>query len=164
MSVTDLGATLQSATVPGKQGTVDVILGYDDPAGYEGPSMTYIGSTVGRYANRIASAAFMLNGKTYTMSQCDGRNNLHSGPDSYAFRVWQVKEVTENSITFFLHSPDGDQGFPGALDISTTYTLTEDGIRIDFYGVADQNTLINPTHHRTSGKCGGYAHGFPHAQ
>lgn len=147
MSVTDLGATLQAATVPGKAGSVDVILGYDSPAGYEGPSMTYIGATVGRHANRIAGATFTLNGKTYTLAQSDGCNSLHSGPDSYAFRVWQVQALTENSITFFLHSPDGDQGFPGALDISATYTLTEDGIRIDFDGTADQDTLINLTHH-----------------
>lgn len=148
MAVSDLGATLQSVIVPTKQGaSVDVILGYDAPSGYEGPSMTYLGSTVGRNANRIAKSAFSLNGKHYTLPQCDGENNLHSGPDSYAFRIWEVKAATENSITFFLHSPDGDQGFPGALDLDVTYTLTEDAVRIDYLGTADQDTIINLTHH-----------------
>lgn len=149
IEVTDLGATLHSVLVPDKDGNLcDVVLGYDDAPGYENGSGTFFGATVGRIANRIANGKFTLNGKEYTLVQNNGPNNLHSGLDFYSFRVWDVKESTENSITFSLHSPDGDQGYPGALDIDVTYTLTEDnGVRIDYYGVPDQDTIVNMTNH-----------------
>lgn len=149
MAVTDFGATLHTLLVPGKDGKLlDVVLGYDDPAGYEGPSGTYFGATVGRNANRVGGAAFTLNGKTYTLGNNDGGNNLHSGPDGYSFRVWQVKAITDSSITFTLHSPAGDQGYPGALDVDVTYTLTDDNaVRIDYRAVPDADTVVNLTNH-----------------
>ena len=149
MEVTDFGATLYSLLVPDKEGNLcDVVLGYDDPSGYEGPAGTFFGATVGRNANRIANGKFTLNGKGYQLAKNNGNNNLHSGLDFYSFRIWQVKEVTENSIKFSLHSPDGDQGYPGALDIDVTYTLTEDNeVKIDYYGVPEEDTIINMTNH-----------------
>ncbi len=148
MAVTDFGATLHSLLVPTEQGPLDVVLGYDEPSGYEGPAGTFFGATVGRNANRIAGGTFTLGGKTYQLDINNGPNNLHSGLDFWSFRVWQVKEVTGNSITFFLHSPDGDQGYPGALDIAVTYTLTEDNaVRIHYYGIPQAETLINLTNH-----------------
>ncbi len=149
MEVSDFGALLYSLQVPdGKGNLLDVVLGYDDPAGYEGPSGTFFGVTVGRNANRIGKAAFCLNGKEYVVDKNDGRNNLHSGLDFYSFRVWNVKSHSENSITFSLHSPDGDQGYPGALDIDVTYTLTdENSVRIDYYGIPQADTFVNLTNH-----------------
>ena len=148
MEVTDFGATLYSLRVPTRNGLLDVVLGYDDPAGYEGPSGTFFGATVGRNANRIAGGKFTLGGKTYTLDVNNGPNNLHSGLDFYNFRIWQVTGLTENAITFSLHSPDGDQGYPGALDISVTYTLTEDNtVRIDYYGIPQAETPVNLTNH-----------------
>ena len=148
MAVTDFGATLHSLLVPTEQGLLDVVLGYDEPAGYEGPAGTFFGATVGRNANRICKGTFTLGGKTYSLAINNGPNNLHSGLDFWSFRVWQVKEVGENSITFGLHSPDGDQGYPGAMDISVTYTLTEDNaVRIHYYGIPQAETLINLTNH-----------------
>ena len=149
MEVSDFGATLFSLLVPDKNGElVDVVLGYDDPIGYEGPSGTFFGATVGRNANRIGKAAFTLNGKTYQIDKNDGNNNLHSGYDFYSFRIWNVKEITENTITFSLHSPDGDQGYPGALDIDVKYTLKDDNsIQIDYYGVPEEDTIVNMTNH-----------------
>lgn len=149
MEVTDFGATLYALRLPdGKGNLLDVVLGYDDPTGYEGPSGTFFGATVGRNANRIGKARFCLNGKEYRLTSNDGNNNLHSGLDFYSFRIWQVKAVSENSITFSLHSPDGDQGYPGALDMDVTYTLTEDNtVRIDYYGIPETDTLINMTNH-----------------
>ena len=148
MSVTDFGATLYALQVPTNQGPLDVVLGYDEPSGYEGPAGTFFGATVGRNANRICKGAFTLGGKIYQLDINNGPNNLHSGLDFWSFRVWQVKEVTENSITFFLHSPDGDQGYPGALDIQVTYTLTKDNtLRIRYYGIPQAETLINLTNH-----------------
>ena len=148
MKVTDFGATLYSLLVPSGQGLLDVVLGYDDPGGYEGPSGTFFGATVGRNANRIAGGRFTLGGKAYTLDVNNGPNNLHSGLDFYSFRIWQVSAVTDNAITFSLHSPDGDQGYPGALDISVTYTLTEENsVRIDYYGIPRAETVVNLTNH-----------------
>lgn len=149
MEVTDFGATLFSLMVPdGKGNLVDVVLGYDDPLGYEGPGGTFFGATVGRNANRIGKGHFVLNGVEYQLDRNNGNNNLHSGLDFQSFRVWQVKSIGENSITFSIHSPDGDQGYPGALDLDVTYTLTDDNaVRIDYYGVPQADTIINYTNH-----------------
>ena len=148
MEVTDFGATLYSLLVPTPKGLLDVVLGYDDPAGYEGPSGTFFGATVGRNANRIAGGKFTLNDKSYTLDVNNGPNNLHSGLDFYSFRIWQVKSTTDNAITFALHSPDGDQGYPGELDVEVTYTLTEDNaIRIDYVGIPQSETFVNMTNH-----------------
>lgn len=148
MAVTDFGATLHALYIPTEEGPLDVVLGYDEPAGYEGPAGTFFGATVGRNANRIAGGKFTLGGKTYALDINNGPNNLHSGLDFWSFRIWQVKETTENSITFALHSPDGDQGYPGALDMAVTYTLTDDNaLRIRYHGVPQAQTLINLTNH-----------------
>lgn len=149
MEVSDFGATLCSLLVPDKNRVFcDVVLGYDNPNGYEGLSGTFFGATVGRNANRMKNATFSLNGKDYQLDKNDGNNNLHSGYDFYSFRIWNVKEIAENSITFSLHSPDGDQGYPGALDIDVTYTLTEDNsVRIDYNGVPQDDTIVNLTNH-----------------
>ena len=149
MEVTDFGATLYSLLVPDKEGNLcDVVLGYDDPLGYEGPAGTFFGATVGRNANRICKGKYTLNGKEYQLDTNNNGNNLHSGLDFYSFRIWNVKETTENSITFSLHSPNGDQGYPGALNMDVTYTLTEDNaVQIDYYGVPDQDTIVNMTNH-----------------
>ena len=149
MEVSDFGAALYSLMVPDKDGNLcDVVLGYDDPIGYEGPSGTFFGVTVGRNANRIAGGRFTLNETTYQLDQNQNGNNLHSGLDFYSFRVWDVKDTTDNSITFSLHSPDGDQGYPGAVDIDVTYTLTADNeVQIDYYGVPEEDTIMNLTNH-----------------
>ena len=149
MEVTDFGATLRALRVPTGDGLLDVVLGYDSPAAYEGPGGTFFGATVGRNANRIGGASIVINGVTYPLDKNDkGRNNLHSGLDFQSFRVWDVKETGDSFITFSLHSPDGDQGYPGELDMEVTYTLTDDNaLRIDYYGVPRADTLINYTNH-----------------
>ena len=149
MEVTDFGATLYSLLVPDKDGNqVDVVLGYDSPLGYEGPSGTGFGATIGRNGNRIGKAQFTLNGKIYELDKNNNGNNLHSGLDYYHYRMWEVKATTQNSITLSLHSKDGDQGYPGALDVDVTYTLTDDDeLCIDYYGVVDADTIVNMTNH-----------------
>lgn len=148
ISATDYGATLQAVLVPDKGGNLcDVVLGHDNVSGYENDGK-YFGATVGRNANRIGNASFVLNDKQYKCDENDGKNNLHGGFNSYAHRMWQVTKLTDRSITFSLYSPDGDQGFPGSLDIAVTYTLTEDnGVQISYYGIADADTIINMTNH-----------------
>lgn len=148
IAVTDYGAALVTLKVPDKNGTsLDVVLGYDDAAGYESAN-TYFGATVGRSANRIGKAAFEINGTHYTLDKNDNGNNLHSGTKYYNKRIWQVEKEQKNKITFSLHSPDGDQGYPGTLTMKVAYELTEDNVvRISYHAVPDQDTIINMTNH-----------------
>ena len=148
MEVTDFGAVLYALMVPDKDGNlVDVALSYDSPEAY-GKKTSGFGATIGRNGNRIGNAKFTLNGKVYELTPNNNGNNLHSGIDFYQHRMWTVKETTANSITLSLHSPDGDQGFPGNFDVDVTYTLTDDNeLKIDYNGMADADTVINMTNH-----------------
>lgn len=147
-AVTDYGATLVQVIVADKDGNpCDVVLGYDEAAGYEEGDL-FFGATVGRIANRIGGAAFELNGKTYELEKNNNGNNLHSGMDFYNQRMWSVKSATDNTVIFTLESGDGDQGYPGLLHIEVSYTLTEDNaIKISYRAVPDEDTIINMTNH-----------------
>lgn len=149
MEVSDFGAILHELIVPDKAGNMrDVILGYDSPDEYKGPSRTGFGATIGRNANRISGACFTLNQTLYKLDKNNNENNLHSGWDFYHYRMWNVKNTTENSITFLLHSPDGDQGYPGMVDICVTYTLTnENELWIEYHGIPTKDTILNMTNH-----------------
>lgn len=141
-AITDLGATLVSCWVDG----VDVVLGYDDASGYLNND-GFLGAVVGRNANRIGGAAFPLNGETVHLTPNEGKNNLHSGPDCWYTRLWQVEHVTDNAVRLTLHSPDGDQGFPGNADIAVTYTIEKDALTVRYDAVCDQDTVFNLTNH-----------------
>ncbi len=148
VTVSDYGATIVSIFVPDRNGNpVDVVLGYEDVSGYENGTC-FFGAAIGRVANRIGGARFTLNGKVYELEGNDNGNNLHS---AYAFsnkRFWEVKERSENSITFLWHSPDGDQGYPGEVDVEMSYTVTEDQeLVIRYHGVPKGDTLLNMTNH-----------------
>ena len=146
--ICDYGATLVRLYVPDAAGNIDdVVLGYDDVNGYAN-STTYFGATVGRNSNRIRQGRFTLGSKNYQLAANNGPNNLHSGPDSYAYRFWKVAEYTESSITFTMDSPDGDQGFPGNAQIRVTYSLCAPAtLRLTYYGICDQDTVFNLTNH-----------------
>lgn len=146
-AVTDLGATLVRLLVPGRDGGVsDVVLGYDDCAGYLAGDAC-LGATVGRNANRLKGASFSLGGRTYALTPNEGGNNLHSGPNHYFKRLWQVRSHTESAITLALHSPDEDQGFPGNAEIQVTYRLDGSVLRIVYDAVSDKDTVFNLTNH-----------------
>ncbi len=140
--ITDFGAALVSLFVDG----VDVCLGYDDVTGYEKQG-GYIGAVVGRNANRVGGSQFLLNGAEVLLPANEGRNCLHSGPDCWSFRLWNVTAHTVNSLTLTLHSPHGDQGFPGNADVSVTYTIENDGLTIAYDAVSDRDTVFNLTNH-----------------
>ena len=140
--ITNYGAALVSLFVDG----LDVCLGLDDVAGYESQG-GFLGAVVGRNANRIGGAKFLLNGQEVVLPANEGPNNLHSGPDSWAFRLWDLTAHTENSLTLSLHSPHGDQGFPGNADVSVTYTIENDGLTISYKAVSDRDTAFNLTNH-----------------
>lgn len=145
------GATLQSLTAPDRKGVpADITLGYDDPADYEAKP-NYFGVTVGRYANRIAGGKFALGGRTYQLTQNDGANSLHGGTQGFDKRNWRIVSVSSGPVArvvMALTSPDGDQGYPGKLDVEVTYTLDEAGdLGILFEGEADKPTIVNMTNH-----------------
>lgn len=149
-AVSDFGATLVNIVVPDKNGVLkDVALGYDHAEGYY-DNPCHFGAVIGRNGNRIGGAGFTINGKKYQLAVNDNKNNLHSGPDWYRTRTWEVSDVNEdkNSITFKIESPDGDQGFPGNFTGYVTYTLTDDNeIVIHYEGSADADTIVNMTNH-----------------
>lgn len=147
-AVTDYGAALVRLLVPDRNGNVsDVVLGYDDCNGYR-LGNAFLGATVGRSANRIQGSRFSLNGRSYSLTPNENGNNLHSGPDFYHTRMWTVERYTEQSITFFLASPSGDQGFPGNAEIRVTYSLdNHGGLRIAYDAVSDSDTVFNLTNH-----------------
>lgn len=145
------GATLQSLVVPDRNGRLaDVALGHDDLAGYTG-NRGFFGVTVGRYANRIGGATFTLDGQTYKLPANDGKNALHGGPDGFDRRVWRVRSVAADaaaSVTLGLRSPDGDMGYPGAVDASVTYALEDTGrLTITFEATTTKPTFVNMTNH-----------------
>ena len=145
--ITDLGATLVRLWVPDREGNrADVVLGFDDPADYI-RSGTFFGATVGRNANRVKNASFVLGETTYALGDNEGGNNLHSGPDFYKDRLWRVVRFEESAIEMYLESPNGDQGFPGKAGISVTYTMEADRLRIDYSACCDRDTVFNLTNH-----------------
>ena len=146
--ISDYGATLVRLYVPDAKGELaDVVLGFDDCNGYR-TSTTYFGATVGRNANRVGGAKFHMNGKQINLAVNDNANNLHSGPDSYAFRVWKVAEPTASSIVFSLNSPNGDQGFPGNAKVSVKYSLETGGVlKLTYDAISDMDTVFNLTNH-----------------
>lgn len=147
-SITNYGAALVKLNVPDKEGKLrDVVLGYDDVTGYEKGGGSF-GAPVGRNANRIGGAVITIQDKTYELEKNDNGNNLHSGTNYYNKRIWNVGEKTDSKIEFVLHSPDGDQGYPGTLDMHVTYELTEDNeLRLIYDAIPDQDTIINMTNH-----------------
>jgi aldose 1-epimerase len=150
--VTNYGATLVALRVPDRDGKLaDVILGYDDVAGYEAGA-SYFGATVGRYANRIAHAKFSLDGNTYTLGKNDGENTLHGGIKGFNKRFWTAKDVSSAAgpaLQLAYVSKDGEEGFPGNLNITVTYSLRADRneLKIDYRATTDKDTVINVSNH-----------------
>ena len=148
-TVTDYGTHLVSLMVPDKNGNIDdVVLGFDDANGYRTGNGGFLGATVGRNANRIKDSAFVLDDTKIRLTPNEGKNNLHSGPNPFHLRMWDVVQVKGHSITLHLFSPKGDQGFPGNADIYVTYTLESGGVlRIRYDGLSDRDTVMNLTNH-----------------
>lgn len=150
MTVSNFGAILTNLWVPDKHGIMqDIVLGYDTVEDYENHGYTYFGASIGRNTNRIENATFILHGKEYRLVKNDGENNLHSGPEGYELRIWNVKAIDEenNSITFSIVSSNGDQGYPGELHLDVTYQLQKDAIVITYDAISDKDTILNPTNH-----------------
>lgn len=142
-----LGGAVQKLLVPTEQGKLDVCLGYDTAEEY-GTGGEYYGALIGRVANRISGAAFELSGTRYVLPANEGRHLLHGGPDAFEKKLWIAEPEAENTLTLSYRSPDGENGFPGTLDITVRYTLTGDNaLRIDYTASADRDTPVNLTNH-----------------
>ena len=140
------GGILRSLTVPAPGGSRDIVLGCETLEDYEKQDK-YFGALVGRVANRIGGAAFELNGKSYPLAANSGPNCLHGGVRGFNQAVWQAREV-DGSLVLTHVSPDGDEGFPGTLEVRVTYSLTADGVlRLDYWAKSDADTLCNLTNH-----------------
>ncbi len=152
VSMTDYGCTLTSILLPARKGRmVDVVLGFSTLDGVVRDTCSF-GSIVGRFANRIGGASFVLNGVKYELDKNDnGVNTLHGGFDRWEKKVWKAKRIkTEHGagIQFSRRSPDGEQGFPGAMKVTVTYTLSDDNVlTLAYNAVADRPTPVNLTNH-----------------
>ena len=152
VSVSDFGAVIVDIIVPDRDGKLaDVNLGYDSVTGYEKNEPGY-GSFIGRVANRIAGAKFEVNGKTYRLVKNDGENCLHGGGEMGYNKTMYETEIIEETdavtVEFSRLSPDMEQGFPGNLDMTVSYTLTDDNeLVIEYFAVSDADTVFNFTNH-----------------
>lgn len=145
------GATLTELRVPDKRRkSVDIVLGFDSLRPYEEQS-PYFGATVGRYANRISGAKFVLDGKDYYLAPNNSHNTLHGGIRGFDKRLWKAEPLNENGVAavkFTYTSKDMEEGFPGNLTATVTYSLNNDNeLRIDYTATTDKPTPINLTNH-----------------
>ena len=151
------GGIVQSLKVPDKNGAFgDVVFGFDNLDGYLSPAYVkaspFFGALIGRYANRIANAQFTLDGQDYTLPKNDGQNCLHGGPEGFDKKVWKVVKADVGPdgprLELGYFSKDGEEGFPGNLAVTATYTVTDDnGLKVDFRATTDKDTVCNLTHH-----------------
>ncbi|MFG2457697.1 aldose epimerase family protein [Streptomyces sp. NPDC048523] len=157
------GGIVQSVEVPDRDGrTADVVLGFAGLEGYLEHSGPYLGAFVGRYANRIAGGRFELDGVTYALAPNNAPNSLHGGERGFDKRVWDMEPAGEHGVRLSRVSPHGEEGFPGRLEVSGTYSLDESGaLRIAYEAVTDAPTIVNLTNHSYfnlagSGNAGGH--------
>ena len=149
--LTNYGGIVTHLFVPDAEGTPgDIALGYDTLEGYLEQS-PYFGSLIGRYGNRIGGAAFTLDGETWTLAANDGPNHLHGGEQGFDKVVWAAEpfeETGRRGVRLAYTSPDGEEGYPGTLDMEVTYTLTdENAFEIDYHATTDKATPVNLTQH-----------------
>ena len=162
IKIIDLGAILTSIIVPDRDGKLaDVALGFDTLEPYAGHHGS-MGDTIGRYGNRIAGARFTLDGVTYQLAANNGRNSLHGGPENFSTKLWDATPVEakgKDSLKLHLVSPDGEEGFPGTLDVTVTYSWDDYcNLAIRYEATTDKATLCNLTNH-TYFNLAGHDHG-----
>lgn len=147
VELTDYGCRIRSICVPDQTGSLrDVCLGYSTIADYEADCAS-LGAAIGRHANRIGKAAFTLNGKTFPLEKNNGENHLHGGSKGFAFRLWDTQH-TDQKIIFSRLFPDGEDGYPGNLQMKITYEWNDKNVlSITYEAISDQDTVYNVTNH-----------------
>ncbi len=148
IKIINYGAAVVSLTAPDRNGKFeDVVLGYDNIEGYEADK-SYFGSIVGRYGNRIGKGKFKLDGKEYQLSINNGENHLHGGTSGFNKKVWTVLGASAQTISLKYISQDGEEGYPGTVDLTVAYSLNnENELYINYTALTNKNTILNPTHH-----------------
>lgn len=150
-AVTNFGGKIVSLLVPDSSGKLtDVVLGYNSIKDYQQYKKNgeFFGSLIGRYGNRIAKGKFSLDGKSYQLAINNAPNALHGGPKGFFGVVWSVVKTTPNSVELHYLAKDGEEGYPGNLDVYVTYTLTDDNaFEIAYKATTDKATVLNLTNH-----------------
>jgi len=149
--ISNYGGIIVSLMVPDKNGKVDdVVLGYDELESYI-KGRCFFGAIIGRHANRIEGASFEISGIVYNVTKNEGENQLHGGLIGFDKVIWQaeiVKEGEDECLQLSYTSKDGEEGYPGNIDVKVTYTLTNDNeLKIDYYAISDKDTVVNLTNH-----------------
>jgi aldose 1-epimerase len=146
--VTNIGARIVTVWVPDKDGNKkNVVIGYDSIQPYMKLNDSY-GALMGRYANRIADATFILDRVTYRLRANDGKNTIHGGPRGFAWQYFKIEQSDAQSLTASYFSKAGEEGFPGNLNLSVTYSLTDDNaLNIDYQATSKPATVLNLTNH-----------------
>lgn len=149
VAITNYGGRIVALTVPDKNGvSTDVVVGLSSVAAYQASTEPYFGALIGRVGNRIAKGKFTLDGKEYSLFINNGPNTLHGGKKGYQDVVWKVAGATDSTLSLHYLSKDGEEGFPGNLNITVTYTWTSDNhLAIDYQATADKKTVVNLTNH-----------------
>jgi len=158
----DYGCIIQSLFVRDRLGAIrDVCLGYDTVEGYE-QNGDYMGAVLGRCANRIAGAKFVLDGRTHCLSANDGRHHIHGGAGGFHRRIWEAEPLSDEAIRFFRRSAQGEEGYPGNLDVSVEYAFHQNCLRIDYRAVADADTVVSLSNHTYFDLSGGMGDAMAH--
>lgn len=144
--ILDLGGILARLQVPGEGGRVDAVLGLPDARAYFADP-AYLGILVGRYGNRIGGGRFVLDGREHRLAANEGRNHLHGGLLGFGRRRWEVVEHARDVLALRHRSPDGEEGYPGNLEVVATYRVDGDRLDLRFEAATDAPTPFNPTHH-----------------
>ena len=146
---TNYGGRLIGLWVADKNGKqTDVVVGMNSAKGFKTSTEPYFGATIGRVGNRIAKGQFTLEGKQYQIPINNGKNALHGGKKGFQDVVWDVSKTNENTLVFTYVSKDGEQGFPGNLNVKVTYTLEADKtLKMEYQATTDKTTLVNLTNH-----------------
>ena len=148
VGICNYGARITHFCIEKENKFFDIVLGCDNIDDYMSENEKYLGVTVGRFANRIANAKFTLNNIEYTLAQNNGTNSLHSGQEALHNRVWDILEVTANTITLETLCDDMEEGFPGDINCKVTFSLTDDDeLKINYWAKSSKDTIINLTNH-----------------
>ncbi len=148
VTLTSYGGRIVSLKCPDRVGAIgDICLGFDRVEDYANDQRRF-GATVGRYANRIAKGRFVLDGREFRLAVNNGPNHLHGGEQGFDHKTWTIEERGEQILKLRYTSADGEEGYPGRLDCSVSYTLGDDnGLRIDYEATSNQPTIVNLTNH-----------------
>lgn len=149
LAITNYGGRFIYLIAPDKNGNpVNIIVGFNSVQKFQHSTEPYFGATIGRYGNRIAKGKFSLDGATYQLSVNNGPNTLHGGKNGFQYKVWDTKQLGDSALELTYLSKDGEEGFPGNLQVKVTYSLTAaDEIKMEYEATTDKKTVVNLTNH-----------------